>query len=197
MPKGRQPALHSFRLELVVQGTVAAVASSPGHTFSKMLQPRIRLIAGLGVEGDAHSGSTVRHRSRVARDPTQPNLRQVHLISTELYDALRASGFVVAAGDLGENITTHGIDLLSLSTGALLRIGEDAVVQITGLRNPCVQLDRFQNGLLSAVLERTSSGELIRKAGVMGIVVAGGVVQPSDPIIMESSDLPFRALEVV
>jgi MOSC domain-containing protein YiiM len=143
------------------------------------------LICGQGVEGDAHMGATVKHRSRVARDPTQPNLRQVHLLHAELQEALRAAGFVVAPGDMGENITTRGIDLLGLPTGALLHIGESAVVQIMGLRNPCVQIDRFQPGLLDAVLGRDAQGNLVRKAGVMAIVIAGGEVRAGDAIRVE------------
>src|SRR3712207_5504408 len=135
-------------------GVVTSVSRSPGHTFSKATQPSIRLVAGLGVEGDAHAGVTVKHRSRVAKDPTQPNLRQVHLIHAELHDELRAKGFEVAAGQMGENLTTRGIDLLGLPTGTRLRIGESAVVEITGLRNPCVQIDRFRKGLMKAVLDK-------------------------------------------
>src|SRR5262249_11823141 len=132
---------------------VLAVHRSASHNFSKRPVLSIRLIAGLGVEGDAHAGETVKHRSRVARDPTQPNLRQVHLIHAELHDELNAAGFTVGPGDLGENITTRGLDLLALPTGTLLRIGEAAVIKITGLRNPCIQLDRFQQGLMQATLD--------------------------------------------
>src|SRR5688500_17492392 len=118
---------------------VIAVARSDMHSFSKAPQARILLVAGLGVEGDAHQGSTVRHRSRVARAPTQPKLRQVHRIHAELRDELRAAGFTVNPGDLGENVTTRGIDLLGLPVGARLRLGTEAVVEVTGLRNPCAQ----------------------------------------------------------
>jgi MOSC domain-containing protein YiiM len=164
---------------------VVAVSRSRRHSFSKTPELSIRLIAGHGVEGDAHMGETVKHRSRVARDPTQPNLRQVHLLHAELHEALRAAGFAVAAGDMGENITTRGVDLLGLPTGALLHIGESAVVQITGLRNPCVQIDRFQPGLLDAVLGRDAKGNLVRKAGVMSIVIGGGEVRAGDAIRVE------------
>src|SRR5438105_477948 len=155
-------------------GVVLTVSRSATHTFCKPNQESIRLLTGLGVEGDAHSGETVKHRSRVAIDPTQPNLRQVHLIHAELHDELRAAGFTVSAGQMGENITTHGIDLLALPTGTRLYLGDMAVVEVTGLRNPCVQLDHFQSGLLAAVLEHDEHGNLIRKAGVMGIVLADG-----------------------
>ncbi|HEX9414176.1 MAG TPA: MOSC domain-containing protein, partial [Ktedonobacterales bacterium] len=153
--------------------------------------------AGLGVEGDAHLGETVKHRSRVARDPTQPNRRQVHLIHAELHDELRAVGFVVSAGQMGENVTTRGVDLLDLPSGTRVHLGNTAVVEVTGLRNPCVQLDRFQSGLMAAVLGRDEDGRLIRKAGVMAIVLVGGEVRPGDPIIVELPPEPHRSLEVV
>jgi len=160
---------------------VLAVHRSATHSFSKSNALSIRLIAGLGVEGDAHAGVTVKHRSRVARDPTQPNLRQVHLIHAELHDELNAAGFDLKPGDMGENITTRGLDLLALPTGTRLMIG-DAVIEVTGLRNPCVQLDRFRPGLMQATLDRDAAGSLIRKAGVMGVVLVGGDVQTGDSI---------------
>lgn len=178
-------------------GTVAAVSCGATHAFSKSNQPVIRLLAGLGVEGDAHMGETVKHRSRVRRDPTQPNLRQVHLIQTELLDELNAAGFSVSAGWMGENITTRGIDLLGLPTGTRLRLGDDAVVEVTGLRNPCAQLDDFQSGLMSAVLDRDEDGNLVRKAGIMGIVLAGGEVRPDDEIHVELPSPPHQSLERV
>lgn len=176
---------------------VTAVSSSPVHGFSKKNQLWIRLSAGLGVEGDAHLGKTVKHRSRVARDPSQPNLRQVHLMHAELHDELQAGGFTVSAGQMGENITTRGIDLLGLPTGARLHVGESAVIEVTGLRNPCVQIDRFQSGLMKAVLDKDDKGNLIRKAGVMGIVVAGGDVRAGDLIRVILPPEPHRALECV
>jgi MOSC domain-containing protein YiiM len=157
----------------------------------------IRLTAGLGVEGDAHAGTTVKHRSRVMRDPTKPNLRQVHLIHAELFDELRAAGFQVAAGELGENVTTRGIDLLDLPTGTLLHLGASAVVEVTGLRTPCVQIDRFQKGLMAATLGRAPDGSMIRKTGVMSIVRAGGDVLAGDPVHVELPALPHRRLEPV
>ena len=180
-----------------MSGTVQAVSCSPTHTFAKPNQGSIRLLTGRGVEGDAHLGETVKHRSRVARDPSQPNLRQVHLIHAELHDELRAAGFVVSAGQMGENVTTCGIDLLGLPTGTRLRLGETAVVEVTGLRNPCDQLDRFQPGLMAAVLSRDEHGTLIRKAGIMAIVLADGEVRPGDPIIVELPPAPHRSLEPV
>ena len=156
-----------------------------------------RLLAGLGVEGDAHQGETVKHRSRVARDPSQPNLRQVHLIHAELHDALREQGFAIAPGQMGENVTTRGVDLLGLPTGARLHLGETAVVAVTGLRNPCAQLDGIQPGLMAATLDRDEEGKLIRKAGIMGVVLAGGEVRPGDAIRVELPPQPHRALEPV
>jgi MOSC domain-containing protein YiiM len=176
---------------------VTAVSRSETHSFSKPNRPSIRLVAGLGVEGDAHQGSTVRHRSRVQRDPGAPNLRQVHLIHAELHDQLRRAGFAVAAGQMGENVTTRGVELLALPVGARLHLGGTAVVEVTGLRNPCTQLDDFQPGLMAAVLDRDEAGRLVRKAGVMGVVVEGGEVRPGDPIRVELPPEPHRPLEPV
>jgi len=183
--------------EQVMDGMVEAVHTSASHTLTKPGQPSIRLLVGLGVEGDAHMGVTVKHRSRVARDPSQPNLRQVHLIHTELHDELRASGFSVRAGEMGENITTRGVDLLRLPVGARLHLGPEAVVEITGLRNPCAQLERLQPGLQAAVLDHDAQGKLIRKAGIMGIVLSGGEVRPADPIRVELPPEPHQPLEPV
>ncbi|GAB3629590.1 Putative metal-sulfur cluster biosynthesis proteins YuaD [Pandoraea terrae] len=177
--------------------TVTTVSLNAEHTFSKPLQPSIRLLAGLGVEGDAHLGVTVQHLSRIKKDPTMPNLRQVHLIHGELFDELAGKGFTVAPGDLGENVTTRGIDLLALPEGTRLTLGGDAVIEITGLRNPCVQIDRFAKGLMHAVLDHTPDGSLIRKAGVMAIVVTGGEVKPGDAIEVTLPQAPHRALAPV
>lgn len=179
------------------EGVVLAVCRSPGHTFSKRVVHRIRLLEGLGVEHDAHLGRMVRHRSRVARDPEQPNLRQVHLIQGELHDELNAGGFAVAPGVMGENVTTRGLDLLRLPTGTGLHLGASAVVEITGLRNPCRQLDDFQQGLMAAVLERDGDGELVRRAGVMGIVRRGGEVVAGDAIRVELPPEPYQPLRPV
>lgn len=176
---------------------VQAVACDSEHAFSKPLCDMIRLVAGQGVAGDAHMGVTVQHRSRVARDPSQLNLRQVHLIHGELHDALQAAGFVVTAGDMGENITTRGIDLLALPQGTRLFIGASALVEVTGLRNPCLQLDRFQAGLMQAVLDKDAAGNLVRKAGVMGVVVAGGEVRAGDAIRIVLPDGPQLPLQPV
>ena len=178
-------------------GQVIAVAMDGSHRFSKLVVPEITIVAGLGVDGDAHQGVTVKHRSRVKADPTQPNLRQVHLIHSELFDEVAEQGFRVEPADLGENITTKGIDLLGLPRGAHLKVGEEVVLEVTGLRNPCAQIDDFQKGLLSAVLDRAPSGELIRKSGVMSVVLKGGSVRPGDCIVVELPELPFVPLERV
>ena len=180
-----------------MDGVVTAVSLSATHTFSKQNQDCIRLLAGHGGEGDAHGGETVKHRSRIAQDPTQPNLRQVHLIHAELHDALQAAGFHVSAGVMGENVTTRGIALLGLPVGTRLYLGAEAVVEVTGLRNPCAQLDNYQHGLLAAVLERDAQGSLIRKAGIMSIVLTDGEVRPGDPIRIELPPEPHRPLDRV
>ena len=177
--------------------TVIAVSRSAGHTFSKLNEGGIRLLEGLGVEGDAHLGVTVKHRSRVAKDPTVPNLRQVHLIHAELMDELGASGFRLWPGAMGENVTTRGVDLLGLPTGTKLRLGANAVVEVTGLRNPCRQLNDFQPGLMNATLDRDADGNLVRKAGVMAVVLAGGEVKPGDAIAIELPAEPHHKLEPV
>lgn len=177
--------------------SIVSVSLSPSHNFSKDVRDEIRLIEGLGIEGDAHMGVTVKHRSRVAVDPTQPNLRQVHLVHRELFDELREAGFAVGPGSIGENVTTSGIDLLGLSRGTRLHLGAEAVVEVTGLRNPCVQLDRFQKGLTAAVLGRDAEGNLVRKAGVMSIVIRGGLVCPGDGIRVEPPSGPHIPLERV
>jgi MOSC domain-containing protein YiiM len=178
-------------------GMVEAVHRSASHTLKKAEQPSIRLLAGLGVEDDTHMGVTVQHRSRVARDPSQPNLRQVHLIPAELHDELHARGFAVRPGEMGENITTRGIDLLRLPVGTQLHLGPTAIIEITGLRNPCAQLDRLQSGLREAVLDHDAQGHLIRKAGVMAIVLSSGEVRSSDPIRIEWPSEPHQPLEPV
>ncbi len=180
-----------------MEQVIAAVSSSGGYTFSKPNQGSIRLIAGLGVEGDVHAGETVKHRYRMRQDPARPNLRQVHLIHSELHDELKELGFDIQAGQMGENITTRGVDLLGLPAGTKLRLGAEAVVEITGLRNPCRQLDDLQDGLMSAVLDHDEEGNLVRKAGVMSIVLAGGIVRPGDPIAITLPPEPRRTLEPV
>ena len=176
---------------------IKAVFNSNTHTMFKLEQPSIKLLTGLGVEGDAHMGVTVKHRSRVAADPTQPNLRQVHLIHSELHEELLARGFTVKAGQMGENITTRGIDLLGLPKGTKMFLGETALLEITGLRNPCLQLEGLQTGLMEAVLDHDENGNLIRKAGIMGIVLATGEIRAGDEIRVELPPEPHERLERV
>ncbi|KRV50496.1 molybdenum cofactor biosysynthesis protein [Wenjunlia vitaminophila] len=176
---------------------MTAVCRGPEHTFGKQPRDSVRLLAGLGVEGDAHLGVTVQHRSRVAADPTQPNLRQVHLIHEELHQELRAAGFDVGPGEMGENVTTRGVGLLDLPTGTVLRLGADARVEITGLRNPCQQINDFQPGLLREVLGRDEQGRVVRRAGVMAVVLTEGVVRPGDPVEVILPPPPHRPLEKV
>lgn len=167
--------------QISVNARIVAVNRSDDYTFSKASIEEITLIAGLGVEGDAHFGARVQHRHRVAQDPDQPNLRQVHLIHSELFDDVAAAGFTVGPGELGENITTVGIDLLGLPTGTTLRLGDEALVALTGLRNPCGQINGFQDGLLGELIERVD-GRTVRRGGVMAVVVQGGLVRPGDTI---------------
>jgi MOSC domain-containing protein YiiM len=176
---------------------VLSVAVGIGHRFSKETAPVIRLLEGLGVEGDAHLGTTVQHRSHVRRDPTAANLRQVHLIAAELFEELARVGHHVLPGDLGENVTTYGVDLLALPLDTVLLLGDSAEVRITGLRNPCHQIDRFQDGLLSRVVGRDDEGSLVRRAGVMGVVRRGGQVRPGDPISVVLPDRPHVPLDRV
>ena len=176
---------------------ILAVSRGDRHGPGKANQPVIRLIAGLGVEHDVHAGVTVKHRSRVARDPSQPNLRQVHLIHAELFDELALAGFSVAPGAMGENITTRDVDLLGLPAGALLCLGAEAVVEVTGLRNPCSQLDQLQSGLMRACLGGGADGETIRKAGVMGVVRQGGEVRPGDAVTVILPAWPHARLRPV
>jgi MOSC domain-containing protein YiiM len=176
---------------------IFAVHRSPTHTLAKPSCTDIQLLEGLGVEGDAHMGTTVKHRSRVARDPNQPNLRQVHLITHELLQALAAQGMPVAPGQMGENITTVGIDLIDLPAGTLLHLGAEAVVEVTGLRNPCHQLESIHAGLMAAVLDRAPDGSLVRKLGVMGVVRKGGRVDAGASIVVELPMGEHLALGVV
>jgi len=180
-----------------MDGTVVTVSKSGTHTFSKPNQESIQLLADLGVEGDAHMGEKVKHRSRVAKNPDQPNLRQVHLIHAELHDELNANGFNVLAGQMGENVTTRGIDILNLPTGTRLHLGREAIIEITGLRNPCEQLDTFQDGLLKACVSKDADGNIIRKAGVMSIVLTGGEVRAGDVIQVELPSEQHQPLQVV
>jgi hypothetical protein len=182
---------------MLANGVVTAVSRSDAHTFSKSNEPVIQLVAGGGVDGDVHAGATVKHRSRTRRDATKPNLRQVHLMHAELHDELAEAGFTVEAGALGENVTTRGIDLLSLPVTTQLQLGDRAVVELTGLRNPCRQIDEFQPGLLEKVLERDEEGAVVYRVGVMSVVVRDGAVRPGDEIHVILPPQPHHALELV
>jgi MOSC domain-containing protein YiiM len=179
------------------QPRVVAVSRDGEHRFSKPVVDTVTLVAGWGIEGDAHAGRTVQHRSRVARDPSQPNLRQVHLLHAELFDEVAEAGFSVEPGQMGENVTTSGIDLLGLPEGTVLHLGDDASVRVTGLRNPCQQINGFEPGLLRAVLGRAEDGTVERKGGVMSVVLTGGTVRPGDRIRVELPDGERRPLQPV
>jgi MOSC domain-containing protein YiiM len=181
-----------------MEGTIIAVACDREHRFGKRLQPSIRLLPGLGVEGDAHAGATVQHRSRLAKTPHAPNFRQVHLVHSELFDEMAAKGFALGPGELGENVTTRGLALLDLSAGTRLRLGSTAVIEVAGLRNPCRQIDdNLGEGAMAATLERRADGSLTRKAGVMAVVLAGGEIRPGDPVQVEWVPKRYKALEPV
>lgn len=175
-------------------GTVVAVSSDSGHHFSKPNRDCIRLVEGLGVDGDAHMGATVRHLSRQSASPPKPNLRQVHLIAAELHDELAARSMPVSPGEMGENVTTRGIDLLALPAGTRLHLGDEAAVEVTGLRTPCTQLNRLHRGLMKACMDHDAMGRMIRRAGIMGVVLASGAVRPGDTIRVELPPLPHRPL---
>jgi len=174
-------------------GVVVSVNSSARHGFSKDERDAVRVVAGIGIEGDAHAGATVQHRSRRVADPP-PNLRQVHLMHAELFDELAGRGFAVTPGDLGENVTTRGVDLLGLPRGTRLHLGPQVVVELTGLRNPCVQIDRFQDGLMRELVGRDADGAVVRKAGVMSVALTTGMVRTADAIVIELPDGPHEAL---
>jgi MOSC domain-containing protein YiiM len=191
-PDGTRPATTPATAPRVV-----AVAASTGHHFSKRTRPVIRLVEGLGVEGDAHLGATVQHLSRVRRNPGEPNLRQVHLLHAELFDDVLAAGHQVLPGELGENVTTSGVDLLGLPAGTVLHLGGTAEVEVTGLRNPCRQIDRFRPGLLGEVVGRDADGSVVRRAGVMGVVRRGGDVRAGDQVTVVLPPGPHRRLQPV
>ena len=178
------------------QGTVVAVSRSQNHGFSKTPRDSITLLAGLGVEGDAHAGKTVQHLYRIKLDPAAPNLAQVHFLHAELFDAMADQGFLITPGAMGENILTRGLDLLAMPTGALFRIGE-ALVEISGIRDPCRKIDALGAGLTKALFGRDAYGRLIRKAGIMGVVIEGGRVSPGDAIQVTLPAEPHWPLEVV
>jgi MOSC domain-containing protein YiiM len=179
-------------------GRITAVSRHEEYAFSKPNHSSLTLLAGIGVEGDVHAGETIRHQFRMTYEPDLPNLRQVHLMHEELFDELALKGYEVSAGQLGENITTRGVDLLGLPTGTLLRLGDQAVLEVTGLRNPCAKINDFQQGLLGEMFAiDPGSGEFTFKAGIMAVVRAGGTVRPGDPVVAELPAPPHRPLERV
>jgi MOSC domain-containing protein YiiM len=180
-----------------MEGKVVSVSRGARHSFSKEACGTIQIVAGLGVEGDAHAGVTVKHRYLVRKNPNAPNLCQVHLLQAELFEELRGQGFEIAPGEMGENVTTSGLDLLALPLGARLHLGAHAVVEVTGLRTPCVQMDQFKPGLMKACMDRAADGSLVRKAGIMGIALAGGVVWAGDVIAVELPAGEWKRLEAV
>ena len=177
--------------------SVLTVHAARGHNFSKRTQLFIDIVEGLGVAGDAHAGTTVKHRSRVAADPTQLNLRQVHLIASELLDEVNGLGFDVAPGALGENVTTTGVDLIDLPRGTVLALGDAVRLEVTGLRNPCVQIERFRPGLLQHMIGKRADGTPLLRTGIMTVVLTGGTVRAGDPIGVELPAEPHRRLEKV
>jgi MOSC domain-containing protein YiiM len=177
--------------------TIISLSRDAAHNFSKQPATQLTLLAGLGIEGDAHAGRTVQHLSRIAKDPSSPNLRQVHLIHEELFEELAEKGFTVCPGQLGENVTTRGLDLLGLSRGTRLRLGDEALIEITGLRNPCHQINGLEEGLMAAVLDKAPNGSLVRKSGVMAVVITSGDVRVGDGIELASVPMQFEALGVV
>lgn len=178
-------------------GIVVSVSAEPGHGFSKTPRVAITLLPGLGVQGDAHCGATVRHRSRVAADPLQPNLRQLHLFPAEWLEALDVRGFDLAPGGLGENVLTRGLDLLALPTGTLMRFSQGPLVAVTGLRNPCRQIEAYRKDLLAAVLDRDAEGAVVLKAGIMAVILEGGVIAPGDSIALSLPPEPHQKLQRV
>jgi MOSC domain-containing protein YiiM len=180
-----------------MQVKVVAVSRSTQHGVGKIPHDEIRLLEGLGVEGDAHAGKTAQHLYRMKRDPTAPNLAQIHFLNAELFDELAAKGFAVEAGRLGENVLTQGIDLITLPTGTIFQIGAEAIVEISGIRDPCKQIDGVARGLTKALIDRDAAGQVLRKAGIMGVVVKGGMVRPGDAIVVTLPAEPHRRLEVV
>ena len=192
-----QPAPHEQHAEPEEGAAVVSVSLDDAHRFSKPAAPRIRLLEGLGVEGDVHAGVTVQHRYHVKKDPTAPNLTQVHLIPAELFDELARGGYTVRPGELGENVTTTGIDLTALPRGTRLHLGASAVVELTGLRNPCSLINGYQGGLMKQLIDTDAAGRITRKAGVMSVVATGGAVEPGDTIRIELPEGDQVPLDVV
>ncbi len=180
-----------------ISGSVIAVCSRDAHLFSKENREEIELIKNFGINGDAHAGMYVKHRSRVKKNPKQLNLRQVHLIPIELLNEMKQHRYDLHPGDLGENITTSGIDLINLPLNSQINIGEEVVLEVKGLRDPCKQIEAFKEGLLKKMITKDADGNLIRKTGIMTIVLGGGIVKPNDKIEVVLPKKPYHKLEVV
>ena len=176
---------------------VIAVSRKATHKFSKNNQLAIDLVAGFGVSGDAHYGQTVQHRYDKKKDPNRPNLRQVHLIQSELFDWVANKGYAIAPGDLGENITTRGIDLLALPLGTRLKLGESAIVELTGLRHPCKLINSLGQNLMDVMKDSTPKGEMRPKAGVMSVVIESGKIMPDDEVVVFLPNGPFVPLPIL
>jgi MOSC domain-containing protein YiiM len=187
----RKNMTHSIT-SMVLRGTVVAVASKEKHEFSKRTRHAITLVEDHGVEGDVHAGRVIQHRYLAKKMPVMPNNRQVHLIASELFTELGLSGFNVSPGELGENITTAGLDLTNLPLGTRLRLGSSAVVEITGLRTPCSLIDRFQKGLKRAMIMKHEQPRF--RCGVLGVAKATGKIAPGDPIIVELPSFSLQPL---
>jgi len=181
---------------LALDGRVVGLARDGRNGFSKSAMDTICLIQGQGVEGDAHSGPFVRHRYLARRQPRLPNLRQVHLIPSELFEALRNAGYDLHPGDLGDNIATAGLDLETLPMGALLDLGSEACIELTGLRTPCVLIDRFRTGLKRQMVCSEPVAPRFR-CGVMSIVRTGGRLAVGDPIRVRLPPKPWTDLPAV
>ncbi len=179
------------------RGSVVSVSRDSTHRVSKVPQQAITLLEGIGVEGDAHAGATDQHRYTKRRDPHRPNLRQVHLIQSELFDELATHGYAVGPGQLGENVTTSGVDLLALPAGTRLHLGDEAVVEVTGLRGPCKLINQVADGLLKAVVATGRGKEVPQRTGVMSVVVVGGIVRPGDAVRVELPVGEHRVLQTV
>ena len=145
------------------------------------------------MEGDAHAGPFVRHRHLARRHPKMPNLRQVHLIPSELFQALRADGYELRPGDLGENILTAGLDLEALPLGTILKLGAEAAIELTGLRTPCVLIDRFKPGLKRRMLVEEYGRPRFR-CGVMAVVRSSGRISTGDAIAVRLPSEPLKSL---
>jgi MOSC domain-containing protein YiiM len=175
------------------ESSVVAVHRKEEYGVFKEIQESVHLVKGFGVQGDAHMGTLVQHRYNKKQNPNQPNLRQVHLIQAELFDDLKELGLIVKPGEMGENITTRNIDIINLPLDTKLHLGDSAILQLTGLREPCGQLNTVQKGLKNAVLDESGKS----RVGVMSVVLRGGAVKADDLIRVELPSEPHQDLQPV